>query len=59
MTELVFEREHVKEAILRSNKQANNNDNGLGWLYDTYRKPGGKMQKSRTGFVMYDACLSG
>lgn len=53
MTKLIFEREHVVEAIRQTIEHARGNDNGLGWLYETHRKPGGQMRKSSTGFLMY------
>jgi hypothetical protein len=53
MTELVFNREHAEEAIRQTTEHARGHDNGLGWLYDTYRKPGGQMRKSSTGFLVY------
>jgi putative restriction endonuclease len=53
MTELIFKREHAEEAIRQTTEHARGHDNGLGWLYDTYRKPGGQMRKSSTGFLMY------
>jgi hypothetical protein len=53
MSELIFEREHAEEAIRQTTEHARGNDNGLTWLYDTYRKPGGQMRKSSTGFLMH------
>lgn len=54
MTGLVFEREHAEEAIRRTTEHVRDNDNGLRWLYDRHRKPGGQMRKSSTGFLMYE-----
>ncbi len=54
MTKLIFKREHVEEAIRQTREHEHSNDHGLGWLYDTHRKPGGKMRKSSTGFLMYE-----
>lgn len=54
MTELIFKREHAEEAIRQTAQHARGNDDGLGWLYDTHRKPGGQMRKSSTGFLVYE-----
>jgi len=54
MTELRFKREHAVEAIRQTTEHARSNDHGLGWLYDTYRKPAGQMRKSSTGFLMHE-----
>lgn len=54
MTRLVFERWHAEEAIRQTNELSSDGDNGLGWLYKAYKKPGGQMRKSSTGFLMHD-----
>lgn len=54
MADLIFQREHAEEAIRQTAEHSRGSDNGLGWLYDTHRKPGGQMRKSSTGFLMHE-----
>lgn len=48
MTELTFDRDQAKDAIVRVKAE------GQAWLYANYPKPNGQMRKSSTGFLMYE-----
>ncbi|WPZ03077.1 HNH endonuclease signature motif containing protein [Blastomonas marina] len=46
--ELSFRRSHAEEAIRLARQ------NGEGWLYQTYPKPGGQSRRSSTGFLVFE-----
>ena len=48
MDDLIFGRQHALSAIEHTR------ENGISWLYEKYKKPGGRMKTSSTGFLMHD-----